>query len=71
MTATKTRGVSLREYRQSAPIRLSAAERDALGEALPTVSIAPVAGEDGAYFLTSGAVVGAVEVPWAFGDDSA
>ena len=62
MTATRARGVSLREYRQSAAIRLSAAERDALAAALPSVSIAPVAGEDGAYSLTPGAVVGAVEV---------
>ena len=57
-----TRRIDLREYRESDPHWLSAAERDALKDALPSLTIQPAIGEEGAYSLTPGSTVGAVEV---------
>ncbi len=57
-----TRRIDLTEYRDSEPHRLSAAERDALKKVLPSVTIQPAPGLEGAYLLTPGSTVGAVEV---------
>ena len=55
------RRIDLREYTQSEPVRLSAGERGALREALPSLVLDPVADTDGAFHLTPGSTVGAVE----------
>ena len=55
------RRIDLREYTQSEPVRLSAGERGALREALPSLALDPVADADGAFHLTPGSTVGAVE----------
>ena len=57
------RSLSLSEYAASSPIRLSAAERDALSESSLALSVRHAPGaEDGVYILTPGSVVGAVEI---------
>ena len=56
------REIRLKEYERSKPVGLSVGERDALGEAIPHLSIAHVAGESGKYRITPGSTVGAVEV---------
>ena len=56
------RSVNLSEYAESAPIRLSAAERDALSESALSLSVKPARGAEGVYTLTPGSVVGAVEI---------
>ena len=55
------RRIDLREYTQSEPVRLSAGERGALREALPSLALDPVTDTDGAFHLTPGSTVGAVE----------
>ena len=57
-----TRRIDLREYQESQPHRLSAAERDALKDALPSLTVQPAIGEDGVYSLRPGSTVGAVEI---------
>lgn len=57
-----SRRIDLKEYASSGPLRLSVAERDALGEAIPRLTLKPAAGTAGAYHLAPGSVVGAVEV---------
>ena len=61
-TAREVRQIDLKEYEPSAPVALSAAERDALSIALPSVTIQPVLGESSQYRLTPSSVVGAVEI---------
>ncbi len=56
------RRIDLREYRESGPIALTVHERDALAEALPSVTAQPAAGAEGVYTLTPGSTVGAVEI---------
>ena len=56
------REVDLREYERSGPHPLSAAERDALRKALPSLTIEPVTDGEGVYSLTPGSTVGAVEI---------
>ena len=56
------REIRLKEYERSKPVGLSVGERDALGEAIPHLSISHVAGESGKYRITPGSTVGAVEV---------
>ena len=56
------REISLKEYERSEPVGLSVSERDALSEAIPSLSISHVAGESDAYTLRPTSVVGAVEV---------
>ena len=56
------RQLDLKEYEQSEPQRLSAAERDALADAELGISVAPAPGADGRYHLTPGSTVGAVEI---------
>ena len=56
------RQVDLQEYVQSAPVRLSVTERDSLHDVLPSLGIEPAPGEDGAYRLTPGSTIGALEV---------
>ena len=54
--------IDLREYEESEPHRLSAAERDGLRAALPSLTVQPATGRDGEYSLRPGSTVGAVEV---------
>ena len=56
------REISLKEYERSEPVGLSVSERDALSEAIPSLSISHVAGESGKYTLRPSSIVGAVEV---------
>ena len=56
------RPLNLREHVRSGPHRLSIEQRDALREAGLSLTMEPTAGTDGAYHLTPGSVVGAVEV---------
>ncbi|MCY3925441.1 MAG: hypothetical protein OXG52_08020 [bacterium] len=56
------RRLNLREHVPSGPHRLSIEQRDALQEAGLSLTMEPAAGTDGAYHLTPGSVVGAVEV---------
>jgi len=55
------REINLQEYQPSAPVALSALERDALRGALQnSVAIAPAEGRDGAYILKPSSTIGAV-----------
>lgn len=54
--------LDLQEHVRSDPHRLSVEQRDALGEAGLSLTMEPAAGTDGAYHLTPGSVVGAVDV---------
>jgi len=56
------RQLDLQEHVRSDPHRLSVEQRDALGEAGLSLTMEPAAGTDGAYHLTPGSVVGAVDV---------
>lgn len=56
------RRLNLREHVRSEPHRLSIEQRDALREAGLSLTMEPAAGTDGAYHLTPGSVVGAVEI---------
>lgn len=56
------REISLKEYERSEPVELSVSERDALNEAIPSLSISHAAGESGKYTVTPSSTVGAVEV---------
>ena len=56
------RQLDLREYVRSEPQPLSIAERGALRAALPSLTLEPADGMEGAYTLTPGSTVGAVEV---------
>ena len=56
------RQLDLREYVSSAPVRLSVTERDRLRDVLPSLTIEPAPGEDGAYRLTPGSTIGALEI---------
>ena len=56
------RAIDLREHERSGPWPLSAAERDALRQVAPSVAVEPAAGREGAYHLTPGSWVGAVDV---------
>ena len=55
------RAIDLREHERSGPWPLSAAERDAL-RVVPALAVEPAAGREGAYHLTPGSWVGAVDV---------
>ena len=54
--------IDLREYRTSEPVRLSVAERDALREALPSVTIQAVAGHSEHFSLRPESIIGALEL---------
>ena len=55
------RRIDLQEYAQSELQVLSIAERDALRTALPSLTLEPATGIEGAYILSPGSTVGAVE----------
>ncbi len=55
------REIDLREYKESEPIALTVAQRDALG-AVDGLSVTPVRGESDRYRLKPSSIVGAVEV---------
>ena len=54
--------VDLQEYVRSRPHALSPSERDALREAIPSLTVEPAYVTEGEYVLTPGSTVGAVEV---------
>ncbi len=56
------REICLKEYERSEPVGLSVSERDALSEAIPSLSISHAAGESGKYTIRPSSTVGAVEV---------
>ncbi len=56
------RQIDLKEYQKSEAVELTSEERDMLRDALPSVTLEPAAGVDGAYWLTPGSTVGAVEI---------
>ena len=56
------RELNLQEHVQSEPHRLSIEQRDALRTVVPSLAVEPAAGTNGAYRLTPGSIVGAVEV---------
>ena len=56
------RQIDLREYVQSAPVRLSVTERDSLRDVLRSLTIEPALCEDDAYCLTPGSTIGALEI---------
>ena len=56
------RKIKLTEYRERGPYRLAISERDSLKAALPSLTIQPAMGAEGAYCLTPASIVGAVEV---------
>ena len=56
------REIDLREHEKSQTYPLSAAERDALRDVLPSLTIEPAPGTDGVYSLKPGSTVGAVEI---------
>ena len=56
------RQIDLQEYRYSEPLRLSVTERDALQEALPSLTIRAVPGQSDCYWLQPEAVIGALEL---------
>ena len=55
------REINLREYERSPGVELSPRERNMLREALPSVVIEPAPSVEGAYHLTPGSTVGALE----------
>ena len=55
------RTVDLREYDPSQPVQLSVGERDRLHSIVPSLTIEPAFGEEGAYRLTPGSHIGAFE----------
>ena len=55
------REITLREYRQSEPIRLTGVQVRALQSSLPSINVAPTGNADGEYRLTPGSTVGAME----------
>ncbi|MCP4891334.1 MAG: hypothetical protein GY904_32660, partial [Planctomycetaceae bacterium] len=57
------RQINLREYQRSnEPVFLSLEERDALAEAIPSVTIEPASGPDSHYFLTPSSTIGVLEL---------
>ena len=54
--------LDLQEYVRSDPVRLFAAQRDELGDILTSLTIEPVSGVEGAYHLTPGSTVGALDI---------
>jgi len=57
------RQINLREYqRTNEPVFLSREERDALAEAIPSVTIEPASGHDSHYFLTPSSTIGVLEL---------
>ncbi len=56
------RQIDLQEYVTSEPLELSAGERDALAEHVPSLTITPARGAANAYCLTPGATIGALEL---------
>lgn len=61
-TTNLTCKVDLTEYRRSSSVKLSAAQRDGLRDAVPNLIIEPAHGEEGFYDLTPQSMVGAIEV---------
>ena len=54
--------IDLKEYQQSGPLQLTAAQVRALQSSLPSINVAPTGNADGEYLLTPGSTVGALEV---------
>ena len=56
------REIDLTEYKRSGPHTLSIAERDALSDAVPSLSFTTARGKADSYHLTPGSTVGAIEI---------
>ena len=56
------RKIDLAEYKQSGPHTLSVRERDALTDAVPSLSFTTARGKTDSYYLTPGSTVGAIEI---------
>ena len=56
------REIDLAEYKQSGPHTLSVRERDALTDAVPSLSFTTARGKTDSYYLTPGSTVGAIEI---------
>ena len=56
------RKIDLTEYKRSGPHTLSIAERDALSDAVPSLSFTTARGKADSYHLTPGSTVGAIEI---------
>ena len=56
------REIDLAEYKQSGPHTLSVRERDALSDAVPSLSFTTARGKADSYHLTPGSTVGAIEI---------
>jgi 5-methylcytosine-specific restriction enzyme subunit McrC len=54
--------IVVREYQDSEPIRLSVAERDALEQVAPALSVRAVPGSENLYTLNPGNMVGAIQL---------
>ena len=54
--------INLTEYQKSAPCQLTVAQRDALEDTIPNLTIQPAKGVEGEYHLNPKSMVGAVEV---------
>ena len=54
--------IDLKEYQQSGPLQLTAAQVRALQSSLPSINVAPTGDAVGEYLLTPGSTVGALEV---------
>ena len=59
---TAMRRLDLEEYVRSDPVPLRAAERDELSDVLTSLTIEPASGAEGAYHLTPGSTVGALDI---------
>ena len=60
-TPRAMRAIDLQEYARSAAMALAVAERDELSRIVPSLTIEPAPGEEGAYNLTPGSYIGAFE----------
>ena len=56
------REIDLAEYQRSGPHTLSVPERDALSDAVPSLSFTTARGKTDSYYLTPGSTVGAIEI---------
>lgn len=54
--------ILVREYEDSAPVRLTVAQRDALEDLAPAIAVKPVPGSADLYSLNPGNMVGAIQV---------
>ena len=56
------REINLREYEESGPHPLSVVQRDAVANAINSLTVTPIPSESSSYTLKPGSTVGAIEV---------